>query len=164
MEKVTLRFDGPPGPEAGRFIEAEIDGKSVNIGKWRQDGDDWLLVLDLPVAIGNEIKPLVRKLHEARLKELHERRNLAGAKHALERKKALVVQAAYDAGEINAKNKDTREAGEADVLARSEVYQTSVAQVEVYERAVSRAEIDRLALEDEVSLTRAWLYSLTRIR
>ncbi len=34
-------FDGPPGPNAGRFVEVETpDGRSVNAGEWheREDG------------------------------------------------------------------------------------------------------------------------------
>ncbi len=112
----------------------------------------------------HEIKPLVRQLHKARLEELGAQRDLAEAQHALERERALVIQAAYDAGEINPKNKDTRDAGEADALARSETYQTILDQVAACERAVGIDKINRLALEDEVSLTRAWLYSLTRVR
>ena len=41
VETVHLVFDGPPGPEAGRFVEAEsISGQSLNIGSWfqREDG------------------------------------------------------------------------------------------------------------------------------
>ena len=45
MSEVYIRFDGPPGPVSGRFIEVERDGASISIGEWRDDGDDWLLVL-----------------------------------------------------------------------------------------------------------------------
>lgn len=39
-----IRFDGPPGPESGRFVEVEtLDGKGFKLGEWVQDGDDWLL-------------------------------------------------------------------------------------------------------------------------
>lgn len=42
-----ILFDGPPGPVAGRFIEAEDDqGRSVNLGTWVRrpgDGDWWAL-------------------------------------------------------------------------------------------------------------------------
>lgn len=42
-----IRFDGPPGPESGRFVECEtLDGKGVSIGRWQQDGEYWLLVVD----------------------------------------------------------------------------------------------------------------------
>src|SRR5215207_2708310 len=42
---VDIVFDGPPGPESGRFIEAEdADGKSIRFGQWieRSDGR-WVL-------------------------------------------------------------------------------------------------------------------------
>jgi len=42
--KTVIRFDGPPGPEAGRFIEVERDGRSIKYGEWVKDGNDWLLV------------------------------------------------------------------------------------------------------------------------
>jgi hypothetical protein len=42
MAKYTdIVFDGPPGPEAGRFIEVEDgNGRSVSVGEWieRDDG------------------------------------------------------------------------------------------------------------------------------
>ena len=44
--KLVIRFDGPPGNESGRFIEAERDGRSVRCGEWVQDGEYWLLVID----------------------------------------------------------------------------------------------------------------------
>lgn len=45
-ETIQIRFDGPPGPEAGRFVEVEdIDGKGIRIGEWVQDGEYWLLVI-----------------------------------------------------------------------------------------------------------------------
>ena len=47
-EKIQIRFDGPPGPEAGRFVEVEdTNGKSIRVGEWVQDGGYWLLVIDL---------------------------------------------------------------------------------------------------------------------
>lgn len=42
-------FDGPPGAEAGRFIEVETpDGHSVKAGEWIDKGDGkWALELDV---------------------------------------------------------------------------------------------------------------------
>ena len=35
LKMIHIVFDGPPGPEAGRFVEAEdADGKSINVGTW----------------------------------------------------------------------------------------------------------------------------------
>jgi len=44
-DKTIVRFDGPPDHEAGRFVEVECNGKSINFGEWIEDGDHWLLVL-----------------------------------------------------------------------------------------------------------------------
>lgn len=44
-DRTVIRFDGPPSHDAGRFIEVERNGKSINAGDWVQDGDDWLLVM-----------------------------------------------------------------------------------------------------------------------
>jgi hypothetical protein len=38
---VDILFDGPPGPEAGRFVEVERDGKSVRLGEWVERGDGY---------------------------------------------------------------------------------------------------------------------------
>ena len=43
---LAIRFDGPPGPESCRFVELEVDGQSVGMGSWEDQGDGtWLLVL-----------------------------------------------------------------------------------------------------------------------
>lgn len=46
---IQIRFDGPPGPVAGRFVEVEtLDGKGIGIGRWERDARDpgcWLLKL-----------------------------------------------------------------------------------------------------------------------
>ena len=48
MRTLQIRFDGPPGPQAGRFVEVEDEkGRSVTVGQWRQDGPYWLLVIDV---------------------------------------------------------------------------------------------------------------------
>jgi len=43
-QPVYVIFDGPPGPDAGQFIEVETaDGKSVKAAEWTQDGEYWKL-------------------------------------------------------------------------------------------------------------------------
>lgn len=61
--KVHVLFDGPPGPEAGRFVEVEtLDGKSVNVGRWIDRGDGyWALELEL-----NDQQPYPESLREAK--------------------------------------------------------------------------------------------------
>jgi hypothetical protein len=50
-----IRFDGPPGPEAGRFVEIEtLDGRSMDKGRWEQEGDYWVLIIDGTKADGKE--------------------------------------------------------------------------------------------------------------
>ena len=39
-------FDGPPGAESGRFVETEIAGSGVGVGKW-EEGRDGLWYLKL---------------------------------------------------------------------------------------------------------------------
>lgn len=39
---VYVIFDGPPGPEAGRFVEVEdADGNSIRAGEWADRGDGY---------------------------------------------------------------------------------------------------------------------------
>lgn len=45
---VRIRFDGPPGPVAPRFVETEDDsGRGIKLGHWEPDPDtdNWFLVL-----------------------------------------------------------------------------------------------------------------------
>ncbi len=55
IQGLAIRFDGPPEHKAGRFVEVEIDGRSVNVGKWVQQGSDWLLVLGPEYAAAPEM-------------------------------------------------------------------------------------------------------------
>lgn len=67
--KVVIRFDGPPGHVAGRFVEVERDGTSINYGDWVQDGEYWLLVL--PNEPGVEtLKELVLANQSAAMNEM----------------------------------------------------------------------------------------------
>lgn len=48
---LNIIFDGPPGPEAGRFVEVENDfGESINAGEWSENGDGtWTLrITEIP--------------------------------------------------------------------------------------------------------------------
>lgn len=56
---ICIVFDGPPGPESGRFVEVETsDGKSIRLGTWRQRSDG-LWSLDLPVVPASMAEGLV---------------------------------------------------------------------------------------------------------
>lgn len=49
-QKLAVVFDGPPGPETGRFVEIEReDGSSVKAGRWEERTEDGLWVLHLRV-------------------------------------------------------------------------------------------------------------------
>lgn len=54
MDHIDIVFDGPPGPEAGRFVEVEDStGASIRVGTWvqREDGYWVLRVPDVRVLI-----------------------------------------------------------------------------------------------------------------
>ena len=39
-DEIRVVFDGPPGPEAGRFVEVEnIEGASIRVGVWHERDD-----------------------------------------------------------------------------------------------------------------------------
>lgn len=44
---IDIVFDGPPGPEAGRFVEVENSMReSINVGEWLKRADGyWVLRL-----------------------------------------------------------------------------------------------------------------------
>jgi hypothetical protein len=45
LQAINVVFDGPPAPEAGRFVEVEDDdGRNLSIGEWvRRDDGLWAL-------------------------------------------------------------------------------------------------------------------------
>lgn len=53
MAHIDIVFDGPPGPEAGRFIEVEdSSGKSISFGEWMQRPDGyWVLRIPGPAPL-----------------------------------------------------------------------------------------------------------------
>jgi hypothetical protein len=61
---INVIFDGPPGPEGGRFIEIETDdGRSICIGEWsrRHDGNWALRIVALPHATSTPMPVLPRQ-------------------------------------------------------------------------------------------------------
>jgi len=50
-QQVDIVFDGPPGPTAGRFVEAEnAKGEGVSVGEWvKRDDGYWVLRLQAVV-------------------------------------------------------------------------------------------------------------------
>jgi hypothetical protein len=50
--QIDIVFDGPPGPNPGRFVEVEDgSGRSVDVGDWIERGDRyWALRIQIPVS------------------------------------------------------------------------------------------------------------------
>jgi hypothetical protein len=50
--RLHIVFDGPPGPEGGRFVEVETaDGRSQKAGEWHKRADGyWELRIDALLA------------------------------------------------------------------------------------------------------------------
>jgi len=56
--QIDVVFDGPPAPNAGRFVEVDDEsGRSVNVGEWveRPDGY-WALRFRVPIATLNRCR------------------------------------------------------------------------------------------------------------
>ena len=55
-QRLRVVFDGPPGPEAGRFVEVEReDGSGVDAGEWKDIGGGmWALYLNV---IDEDVRP-----------------------------------------------------------------------------------------------------------
>lgn len=52
---IDIVFDGPPGPEAGRFVEVESpSGTSVKFGEWIDDGEFWRLRFTVPTHVDRQ--------------------------------------------------------------------------------------------------------------
>lgn len=55
---IDVVFDGPPGPEAGRFVEVEdASGKSISAGEWVHR-DDGYWALRMPFIANQAVAPL----------------------------------------------------------------------------------------------------------
>jgi len=74
-EYLDVVFDGPPGPQSGRFIEVETNtGRSVSFGEWvkREDGYWALRIWGKPhchvagTTIGRDIDECARCGHDIR--------------------------------------------------------------------------------------------------
>ena len=56
VSEVTVVFDGPPGPEPGRFIEVENPetGESIKLGKWYEVDGLWYLAFDAALGVTDD--------------------------------------------------------------------------------------------------------------
>jgi hypothetical protein len=50
MRQINIVFDGPPGPDSGRFVEVEDErGHSIRFGEWIERADGlWALRFQAP--------------------------------------------------------------------------------------------------------------------
>jgi hypothetical protein len=55
-ETIDIVFDGPPGPESGRFIEVEDGaGRGIRVGEWIDRGDGyWVLRMPRPMSVDHK--------------------------------------------------------------------------------------------------------------
>ena len=61
-KNIDVVFDGPPGPESGRFVEVERDGKSISIGEWVQREDGlWALRIPDPEGLYGAIRHVLNR-------------------------------------------------------------------------------------------------------
>ena len=62
-EKIRIVFDGPPGPESGRFVEVENErGEGLSFGEWKHDSEFWYLEFDNPAIRLNEYEKLKKAM------------------------------------------------------------------------------------------------------
>lgn len=64
---VDIVFDGPPGPEGGRFVEVENDsGQSIRFGEWFQRPDGYWVIRFTPssVAASGPLTPMTPDTEE----------------------------------------------------------------------------------------------------
>ena len=103
MKEIRIVFDGPPGPEAGRFVEVETEqGRSISFGEWREgEGGYWYLVLPEPFtalaaseARCRELEESNRILFNANIK-LSEERNEVARDNAALRERLKAVEEKY---------------------------------------------------------------------
>jgi len=64
---INIVFDGPPRPEAGRFVEVENDaGASINAGEWseREDGYWQLRITSIPTEVAEDFDAVKSPLYD----------------------------------------------------------------------------------------------------
>ncbi len=84
---------------------------------------------------------------------------LTQSRAALESERTRAIYEAYERNEIDLKNADTRKTGENKAVENSNGVYWLERVVREAQQNYEQAEIDRKAIEAEISLTKAWLYS-----
>jgi len=123
-----------------------------------------------------KIMPLVRRaevkrreVFDARAALRQAKKNLERLERGIERRKAKELNRHLNEGLINGSNSQERgiqiDAVEAHIAADLDDRVTMAEdEIEEAEQALDKATCELEVVEDEISLTRAWLYSQTRIR
>lgn len=103
MREIHIIFDGPPGPEAGRFVEVENEKReSIRVGEWEgpdEDGAWHLIIKPHPEGDNHHAAfacPFCAPERESLMRELREERRLR--QDAEEREREL-REGIRDAGE-----------------------------------------------------------------
>ena len=98
---------------------------------------------------------------QAREDELDAKLKVPEMKEIAEREKAVILNLGLGSGAIDGKNAETRNIQIAGLLLGNENYQKILAYVAELEFKAARATIRRQRAEDELSIVRAYLYSLS---
>lgn len=70
MKYTDIVFDGPPGPQPGRFIEVEDEtGKSIQFGKWLQRPDGYWVMRVNETSNRNTLRGRLMAHHSENLKQ-----------------------------------------------------------------------------------------------
>jgi len=112
----------------------------------------------------NDITTLTRRHAAALHAEAQAARHAAEAKAGLGEIAAIAISEGYRTGKIAGKNADARARAEKLHLAEHVDYRALEAHQARLQEQADAARIRRQAIETEISLTRAWLYSLSGSR
>ena len=102
---------------------------------------------------------LTESLVDAQKEEYQQFVNLTQAKLNTEENKALSLILAYRGGQLSGKNADERQRNEIVFLSNDDAYQTALHNESKYDYHYQMAKINRQRIENEIALTKAWLYS-----
>jgi len=79
--QIAIVFDGPPGPESGRFVEVEDSkGRSLNVGEWAERGDGLWELRILRYGTAEQLTSAQGRASRAEERLIEEQRKVAEAK------------------------------------------------------------------------------------
>lgn len=106
-----------------------------------------------------DLKDLTQARAQARQDELEAKRALERARSAAKKVQSMAVLAAIGAGLIKGKNQTQRDMETTQLLSQDDEIQEHNLHICHLEDEADSAQIQRELLDDEISLTKAWLYS-----